>query len=256
MLDEIVDSCRFLLNNFPEARACRDYLDSRINRESQELFQFGYFPNTQHIKALIDLVGEEALKNNELHHYSPISDSLSFRMKSENHFEHHPLIMPFRNPYGKIVGLVGRSLLSDEERKNHNVKSKYKNTLASEEFKKGNLLFGLYENKQHIIDQGCAFVVEGQFDVMKAMEKGFRNIVALGTSSMSFYQFSVISRYTNNIRLLLDNDEAGEKGRKLVINKFGKYANIQNFFLPESFKDIDEYLTQNGDEPVSFLVKG
>lgn len=256
MLDDIVDSCKFLLHNFPEAQACRDYLDSRISRESRELFQFGYFPNTLHIKALIDLVGEEILKNNDLHHYSPISDSLSFRMKSDNHFEHHPLIMPFRNPYGKIVGLVGRSLLSDDDRKKQNVKSKYKNSLANEEFKKGNLLFGLYENKQHIIEQGFVYVVEGQFDVIKAMEKGYRNIVALGTSGMTPYQFSVINRYTSNIILILDNDEAGEKGRKSVTNQFGKYANIQNFFLPESFKDIDEYLTQNGDEPVSFIVKG
>jgi DNA primase len=113
----------------------------------------------------------------------------------------------------------------------------------------------LYENKQHIIDQNCVYVVEGQFDVIKAVEKGFKNIVALGTSNMNSYQFSVISRYTDNIFLLLDNDEAGEKGRKSAISKFGKLANIQNFYLPESYKDIDEYFTKSNDDAVSFVVK-
>jgi len=133
---------------------------------------------------------------------------------------------------------------------------KYKNTSETNAFKKGNLLFGLYENKQSIIEKDCVYIVEGQFDVIKAVEKGFTNIVALGNSHMTSYQFSVISRYTDNIFLLLDNDEAGEKGRKRIVEKFGKLANIQNFYLPESYKDIDEYFTKTGDESVSFDIKG
>jgi DNA primase len=153
--------------------------------------------------------------------------------------------MPFRNIYGKIVAMVGRNLLTDQERKDKKI-SKYKNTAESTEFKKGHLLFGLYENKQHILDQNCVYVVEGQFDVIKAAEIGFRNVVALGTSNMTAYQFSVISRYTNNIFLLLDNDVSGEKGRKKIIENFGNFANIRNFYIPDEFKDIDEYITKGG----------
>lgn len=259
MLEKIIESCRFLLKDFPEAQACRDYIDSRISAESQELFQFGYFPGHQNLAAILDLVDEKDLKIDKDHNliwYKSIEDSMGVRKIPKSYFEDHRLIMPFRNPYGKVVALVGRTILGDEERKELQVKSKYKNTPESSDFKKGNLLFGLYENKQHIIDQNFVYIVEGQFDVIKAVEKGLRNIVALGTSSMTPYQFSVISRYTNNIILLLDNDEAGEKGRKLVISNFGKYANIQNFYLPESYKDIDEYLTHNGTDSMSFIVKG
>jgi DNA primase len=113
----------------------------------------------------------------------------------------------------------------------------------------------LYENKQHILEQNCVYVVEGQFDVIKAVEKGFKNIVALGGANMSPYQFSVISRYTDNIFLLLDNDQAGEKGRKLAVNAFGKLANIRNLFLPKPFKDIDEALTMGGGESIPFVVE-
>lgn len=254
MLDKIIESCRFLLHNFPEARDCKDYLDSRLSLESQRLFGFGYFPGMKNLQALTDMVGEDILVKEKLLYYKHIEDSMCPRDIPMCYFEHNPLVMPFRNAYGEVVALVGRSLLTETDPKPENWR-KYKNTQDSPLFKKGNLLFGLYENKQAILEQNCVYVVEGQFDVIKAVEKGIRNIVALGTNSMTAYQFSVISRYTNNIILLLDNDEGGEKGRKRIVDKFGNFANIQNFYIPNPYKDIDEYLTKSADESVSFVVK-
>jgi len=149
--------------------------------------------------------------------------------------------MPQRDTYGKIVALIGRTLLPEPLRQAKGI-YKYKNT----SFKKGHYLFGLYENKQAILDQGFVFVVEGQLDVIKASEIGFKNIVGLGTSSMSIYQYCLISRYCNNIHLLLDNDVAGRKGRERIIQAFGRTANIRNFYIPSIYKDIDEYIT-NGN---------
>lgn len=254
MLDTIVESCQYLLQNYPEARDCKSYLDSRLTQESQEKFQFGFFPGIQHLPVLVDMVGEDALRQEKLFYSRKIEDTLSPRTIQFCYFENHPLILPFRNSYGEIVALVGRTMLPEAEWKAMKI-SKYKNTAESATFKKGNLLFGLYENKQSIMDQNCVYIVEGQFDVIKAVEKGFNNIVALGNSHMTAYQFSVISRYTDNIFLLLDNDEAGRKGRKRIVDKFGKLANIQNFYLPESYKDIDEYFTKSGEETVSFVVQ-
>jgi DNA primase len=237
--EKVVESCRYLLNNFPEAQASQSYLDSRLSPESQEKWKFGYFPNIRNLSVLTDLIDEKTLLEMDLLSSSKIEDTLASRRIIRDFFEDHPLVMPFYDPYGKVVALVGRSLLDDAARKLGNV-VKYKNT----SFKKGNYLFGLYENKQAILDMGCVYIVEGQFDVIKATEKGFKNIVALGSSGMSAYQFSVISRYSNNIYLLLDNDEAGQKGRKQIISKFGQLANICNFYLPDEYKDIDECITK------------
>lgn len=255
MLEKIVESCRYLLESFPGARAAQEYLDSRLNKASQELFGFGYFPGIQNLNVLTDMIGEEVLHKERLLYHKSMEDSMGPRSYPVCYFEHHPIVLPYRNTYGKVVALVGRSLLNDEERAIAQV-DKYKNTRESNAFKKGNLVFGLYENKQAILDEGCVYVVEGQFDVIKAVEKGFRNIVGLGTNSMTPYQFSVISRYTDNIFLLLDNDEGGEKGRKRIVDKFGKFANIQNFYLPNPYKDIDDYFTKTGEESVSFVVRG
>jgi len=251
MLCDIVHSCRFLLNHFPEAQVCREYLNSRLNYDSQELFRFGYFPAVNHLQALTDLVGEDALHKTKLLYHKNIADALSPRSVNISYFEHYPLVLPFRNAYGQIIALVGRTLLSENERKSLKL-SKYKNTI----FRKGNVVFGLYENKDAILEKNCVYIVEGQFDVIKAVERGFRNIVALGSANMTSYQFSVISRYTNNMFLLLDNDEAGEKGRKRAMDRFGSLANICNSYLPSEYKDIDEYLSEHDYQTLLALMQG
>lgn len=250
MLEKIVEACKFLLFNYSEAENCREYLNSRLTLESQNLFDFGYFPNLSNIESLISIVGEDCLIKNSLIYSKEIEDSLFPRKIKFSYFEDYPLIMPYKDAYGRVVALVGRSLLSDEERSKKSI-SKYKNT----KFHKSNHLFGLYQNKQDILEKSCVFVVEGQFDLIKANQNNFKNIVSLGGADMSLTQFSLINRYTNNIYLLLDNDEAGEKGRKKIKEKYSRFANISNFYIPNSYKDIDEFLSQNKYENLSFIIK-
>jgi len=238
MLDLIVEHCQFLLNNFPEAQSSKSYLDSRLTQDSQNNWGFGYFPNLQNISALTDLIEEDQLIKEGLLNSWTIEDSLMPRKIVKDFFEDHPLILPQRDTYGKVVALIGRTLLDEKSQKEKKV-IKYKNT----SFKKGHYLFGLYENKKAILDKGYVYLVEGQLDVIKSSQIGLHNIVGLGSSSLTFYQLSVISRYTDNIFLLLDNDEAGQQGREQIIKKYGKLANICNFYLPEIYKDIDEYIT-------------
>ena len=250
MFDTIIDACQYLLYNYPEAQKCKDYLDSRLSEESQKRFQFGYFPEPCNLGALKSIIGNDFLNKMGLEYSKTIEDSLSPRVINIQFFENHPIVMPFKDAYGNSVAMVGRTLLSEEDRKNKNI-VKYKNT----KFTKGNYLFGLYENKQNILDLDSVYIVEGQFDVIKATEKGLKNIVALGNSNMTPYQFSVISRYTNNIFLLLDNDEAGIKGRKAIIEKYGSLSNIKNFYLMDEYKDIDEFFSSNELSNLSFNLK-
>jgi len=248
-LEKILDACKYLLQQYPEAAACQEYLNSRIDKKTQEIFQFGYFPSINNIKAIISLVGEDALKEEGFLFSKEIEDSLYPRILNFCYFEDYQAIIPFKDCYGNVVGLVGRTILSEEERKDKNI-SKYKNSY----FSKTHHIFGLFENKKAILDKDCVFLVEGQLDVIKAYEKGFDNVLGIGSASLSMHQFSLITRYTNNIFLLLDADEAGEKGRKRIINKFGKYANIQNFYLPKGYKDIDEYLKVIPYENMELLI--
>lgn len=249
--DSVITSCSYLLNSSPEAEDCRNYLNNRLSRETQEFFGFGFFPNSHNINLLMSFVGEDVLKKLNLMYTKEIQDSHSARAMNVGFFENHPLVMPYRDAYGNIIALVGRTLLADDERDIIGI-SKYKNTT----FTKGNHVFGLFEAKEHILKAGFVYVVEGQFDVIKAFERGLKNVVALGNSNITAYQLALICRYTKNIILLLDNDEAGELGRKRAAEKFGQFANLgANTYLPKGYKDLDEYFKTNNVESMSLITR-
>jgi DNA primase len=243
-LNKVINACQYMLNHFPEAQKARDYLNDRLSKDSQNNFQFGYFPTANQLHVLTELLDENILKQTKLLYYKDISDALYPRSVAHSYFEHHNLIMPYKNQYGQTVAIVGRTLLNDKERTPLKI-PKYKNTHETNLFKKSNLLFGLFENKQNILDKNEVYIVEGQFDVIKASEFNLNNTVALGTGYITPYQFSLITRYTNNINLLLDNDETGEKSRKKIMSKYSKFANIKNLYVKYPYKDIDEYFKNN-----------
>ena len=100
--------------------------------------------------------------------------------------------------------------------------------------------------------------MEGQFDCIQAHANKIENVVALGSSNISFEQLALLLRYTNNIVLLLDNDEAGAEGRRLAVEKYGKYCNLINKYIPLGFKDLDEFIKDNSElssDEIEFHLK-
>ena len=242
-MHEIFEACHKLLQlESDPIKEVKDYIDSRVSLETQKIFQFGYFPKYENLDWLYELgLSKDRLVDNKLISAKDIENAFQADI-GWCFFEHHPMIIPYKNVYGEIIGLAGRNLLSDSERKIQKI-SKYKNTV----FPKSRNLFGLYENKQEIIDQGYVYLVEGQFDVIKAYEKGIRNIVALGNSKLSSFQLNLILRYVDSIFVLLDNDEAGQEGAELIIKNFSNYANIKKARLPEGYHDLYDYLSINDE---------
>jgi DNA primase catalytic core len=242
---KVIDVCRDLLLNFPDAKYIADYLDNRISKSAQEKFNLGYFPDCKNISLLTNIIDKSILEQLNLIYYKSDNDNLSLKDEPHSPLENHNVIMPYKDLYGNIVGLVCRSNLSDKER---GLIPKYRNT----SFNKGKHLFGLYEAKHSIIENNIAYVVEGQFDCISAHDSKLKNTVALGSSTMTFEQFALLFRYTNNIILLLDNDEAGKKGTKKIIERYGKYANIKPGRIPDQFKDIDEYIKESNSNELIF----
>jgi DNA primase catalytic core len=249
-LAKLVAACSDLLSH-PLAYSSKKYLDSRVDKITQKKFKFGWFPPTEHIELLLDLIPEHILNDFTLFRRKHIYDASGYSQSSYHCFELHPLIMPFNDNYGNPVALVGRSLLSDTERNEAGV-SKYKNTdfksLTSKFAKKQNYLFGFDLAKEEIKSKKSVYVVEGQFDVIKAHQSGLQNVVALGNSKMSDYQFAILARYTDEMVLMLDNDEAGDKGRQMIMSSYGNHMKIKNLYFPSGYKDMDDYLSEFGKE--------
>jgi len=234
--DDIVAVCNNLLYNCPIGDKALTYLNNRLTKEAQLKFGFGFFPPQDQLKMLLSFIDEATLIENNLLYVKNIDSEYKILFST---LEQHNLILPYRDVYGKIIGLVGRSLLDDEERSILQL-SKYKNT----DFKKSKHLFGLYESKRAILDTGYVYIVEGQFDCIQAHNRGIENVIALGSSNMSTEQLILLLRYTNNIKLLLDNDEAGKLGRERILEKYGRYTTFSNLYIPSGFKDLDELLSE------------
>ena len=237
---KVIDVCSDLLQNHPSASTTKSYLDNRLDKESQVKFKFGYFPEHNKLNLLLNYLDFDYLSDLEIMYKKNIRDVILSNDEIYSTFENFNLVLPYRDVYGNIVAMVGRSLLTDEQRSEKEI-SKYKNT----SFEKSKHLFGLFEGKQSIIDEGFVYIVEGQFDCIQAHKHNIKNIVALGSSSMSFDQIHLLLRYTDKFKLLLDNDAAGELGRDRIISKFGRYCHISNSYLPVPYKDLDEFLKDN-----------
>jgi len=240
VLTDISFACRSLLKDLPAAEPVRRYLDSRVSSEStQEVFGFGYFPPSEHLGALLSLVPEASLYQTKLR-YDWCDYETDSKKRAISTFEHHNLVLPYRDLYGNIVSIVGRTMLPDWEAKLIGI-PKYRNT----SFRKGNHLFGMYEAKESIIKHDCVVVTEGQFDCIGAYSHGVKNVVALGSASMTMYQLSLILRYTSTIYLFLDNDDAGRNGTDRIIHQFKQYADFRPKSVPSGYKDIFDFLKDN-----------
>lgn len=231
----IIKKCGNLLNS-PEAKETKKYVDSRISKFYQNKFQFGYFPSESEIDILLgpEISWENLSKLGLAYGENRLVLGL------------HNLIFPIKDWQGNIVGISGRSVLPEDELKRLSI-DKYKNSLN---YKKNSYLFALDIAKRSIIKRKSAILVEGQIDCITCHSHGFTNTVALTGSSFNFFHLFLLKNFCNKIYLVLDNDTAGQKATKKIINKYSKYIDIHHIFIPEEYKDPDNYLRNSKDQKI------
>ncbi len=241
-LNIIISTASEWLYSKPEATQALSYIDSRIKRELQSPFNFGYFPNT--MQSVFNFMDDIHKKNNKFDPKVVLESTgvMEFRKrKPRNFYYNNPLLIPYYDSYNNPVSIVGRTLLPEKEMKLANV-VKYKNL----PFKRGNHVFGLNLSRLNIVKKNHVVIVEGQFDMISCYSNNINNVVALCGSKVGFEHVLLLKRYTNNFHILLDNDEAGEKGWKAIKLKAPKYnLNVVRISLPEKYKDVDEALKNN-----------
>ncbi len=115
----------------------------------------------------------------------------------------HRLMFPIHNPSGRLVGFGGRTLGDD--------RAKYVNTSETEQFKKGNLLYGFHQAKRELRETGKALLVEGYFDVIGSVASGIQWAVAGMGTALTPEQARLLTRYCDEVTIAYDGDDAGEK---------------------------------------------
>lgn len=242
---EVVSACKSLLKYSPNAEHARAYMGTRLSAHSINKFGIGYFPDNKHLDELISLVGVQTLKDLNLIKDGTINNRSHIDQFKKGYLNRNNIVFPFKDEYGNIIALAGRTLLGKEEQRQLKV-PKYKNTV----FGKSMHLYGLYETKDAIERSGCVIVVEGQIDCISCHANGFFNTVALTCSELTLYQLYSLKKMTNKIFLLLDNDEAGQNATAKAISRFSRFIRIERLTLPELYNDVDDYLRDSAQHDI------
>ena len=150
------------------------------------------------------------------------------------------VIFPWFNISGKILGFGGRVL----DNRTKGVSQKYVNSPESEIYSKRRELYGIYQAKSAIVKKDCVYMVEGYTDVIAMHQCGMENVVANSGTALSEEQIRLLHRFTSNITLLYDGDEAGIKASIRGIDMLlSEGMNVKVLLLPD------------GDDPDSFARK-
>ena len=156
-------------------------------------------------------------------------------------FFRNRIMFPIQNQNAKIIGFGGRIIESNENA------PKYLNSLDSPVFNKGKELFGLINGGEIVRRKDYAILMEGYLDVLTSHKNGFDNAVASLGTALTEDQVILLKKYTNNIVISYDNDEAGKNATLKASYLFKKYDfNVKCLVLSGNEKDPDEYIRKNG----------
>ena len=150
------------------------------------------------------------------------------------------VLFPWMSVSGKVVGFGGRVLDS----RTKGVSQKYVNTPDTPVYHKDHELYGLFQAKKAIAKEDCVYMVEGYTDVLSMHQCGIENVVANSGTALNLHQIRLLHRFTQNVVLLYDGDEAGIHAAMRGADMFlAEGMNIKVLLLPDN------------DDPDSFARK-
>ena len=146
------------------------------------------------------------------------------------------VLFPWISVSGKVTAFGGRLL----DARTKGVSQKYVNSPDSIIYHKERELYGLFQAKKAISKHDLVYMVEGYTDVVSMHQCGIENVVANSGTALSVHQIRLLHRFTSNIVLLYDGDEAGQhaalRGTDMLL---AESMNVKVLLLPDG-KDPDE----------------
>ncbi len=229
------DYFRSLLWDDEQGRAARDYLSLRsVAREVADRFGLGFAPrDTGAMRSHFNALGIEDERLLQAGLLVQRDEGGELRPRFRNR-----LIFPILDVAGNTAGFGGRLLGPGEP--------KYLNSAESPVFSKARLLYGMHMARHVIRRDERAMVVEGYFDVVRLVTAGFDWVVAPLGTALTEQQAALLRRYTKNVYLLYDSDQAGLKATFRAGDELLRHgASVQVVTLPEG-EDPDSFVDKHG----------
>ena len=229
----------------PEGKAALEYAVGRgMPKSTLTTFGIGYAPDTW--TALVDALRkkgytDEDLKDSGLVTVSKKNGSLFDRFRDR-------LMFPIIDVRGNVIGFGGRIMKKDDEA------AKYLNSPETLIFNKRKNLFALNLAKKS--KQGYLILVEGYMDAIALHQYGFDCAVASLGTALTEDGANLLSKYTDQVVLIYDGDEAGQRAAQRAIPILEKTGLQVKVLQMRDAKDPDEYLKKFGADKFKLLLEG
>lgn len=225
----------------PEGQIAVDYMKNRrISPGVARSFGIGYAPNTW--DSLRNAMKEKGFTDFEM-----FDAGLVRKGKNGGFYDcfRSRLMFPVIDVRGDVIGFSGR-ILGDGE-------PKYMNSPETAVFNKTRNLFALNLAKK----SKCGYIIlsEGNIDVVSLHQAGFDSAVASLGTSLTPEQARLISRYTDQVVIAYDNDNAGIKATQRAIGILEKLDLKVKVLKMSGAKDPDEFIKLKGADAFRNLLE-
>jgi len=228
-----------------------------FTEQTIEKFQLGYSPEG------FDAFSSDAEKNgHKIEYLEKTGLTILNDTKRYDRFRGR-VMFPIHSLSGNVIGFGGRIMKTDPDKKF----AKYLNSPESEVYNKSKTLYGIYYARQAMSQKDQCILVEGYTDVMSMHQSGIENVVASSGTSLTVDQINLIKRFTRNILVIFDGDNAGIKASIRGINMILEQGlSVKTLSLPEgddpdsfaqkhSEEELVEYINKNQTNFISFKTK-
>jgi DNA primase len=148
------------------------------------------------------------------------------------------VMFPIHNLAGRVTAFGGRILKDDKKI------AKYLNSPESEIYHKSKVVYGIFQAKREMSKSDKCYLVEGYTDVISMHQAGIENVVASSGTALTADQIRLVKRFTSNITIIYDGDEAGIKASLRGID-----------LILEEGMNVKVLLLPTGEDPDSFAKK-
>lgn len=156
------------------------------------------------------------------------------------------LIIPIHDERGRVVAFGGRIIGAGQP--------KYINSSDTPLYHKSDLLFGLHKAKEVMSKNQRAVLVEGYMDVIACHRAGMAEAVASLGTALTEQQVRLLKRWTNQVVVLYDRDEAGQRAAEKACEMLAAEGVIARVALPPEGEDPDSLLVKKGAAGVLSLL--
>ena len=205
-----------------------------VRSEAIQTFGLGYSPSDR--RALAKYVEEHGYDMESFVATGLLYASSEGRPSVDRY--HERVIFPIYNVGGRVVGFGGRTM-----RKADKI-AKYINSPESIIYDKSRELYGLYQAKRAISRLDQSIIVEGYLDVIAMHQVGIENVVATSGTALTESQIQLLRRFSRNVLVLFDGDEAGVKAALRSVDMLlAEGMQIKLLVLPDG-EDPDEFVSK------------